>query len=255
MEEVKAEIGERCQFVNNDLAFRTAGTGEAEPCCMECKEMCGYRCRRSCRNADPEEADAEDRSPDDADNEVEETPEQFDEFIEIKRLLKEEQKTLNEYLAVSGLPAKLMFKQKTIVAALAAMICDLENTEDESEPREEVDTQPELPVFKNDNQRKAWLGAYKDWGLWYRDENIGVEYYKYNFDNGARLIAEVYREGATEYYRAYESCFLHLVGGPEPPKGPYGVGKWARHKKYCKHPNSETELVEFLKEMQRKQGK
>lgn len=40
-------VGDRCQFVNNDLAYHTAGSGEADPCCRECEEICEYRCRRS----------------------------------------------------------------------------------------------------------------------------------------------------------------------------------------------------------------
>lgn len=43
-----------------------------------------------------------------------------------------------------------------------------------------------LPEMKNNDQRKAWLRAYKDWGLWYEDKNIGVKYYKYDFQNGAK---------------------------------------------------------------------
>lgn len=39
--------GDRCQFVNNDLAYHKAGSGEASPCCRECKEICEYRCQRS----------------------------------------------------------------------------------------------------------------------------------------------------------------------------------------------------------------
>ncbi|MFR2212963.1 MAG: hypothetical protein ACLS61_03585 [Ruminococcus sp.] len=38
-----------------------------------------------------------------------------------------------------------------------------------------------LPVMRNNDQRKEWLRNYKDWGLWYTDEHIGVRYYKYDF--------------------------------------------------------------------------
>ena len=250
IETLKANVGNRCQFVNNALAFHTKGTNEADPCCRECNEDCKYRCERSrsCKATTQKTDDPEISETAPADSVV-------DELAEIKSILKWEQKTLNQYLEVGGLPEPTVFRQRTIVIALEAMVCDLEDAE--PEPQEEVAAreeegaaQPELPVFKNNDQRKEWLGAYKDWGLWYRDENIGVEYYKYDFDNGARLIAEVYRE--TGYHGDYESCFLHLVGGPEPPKGPYGVGKWARHGRYSKHPNSETELVEFLKEVQKR---
>ena len=61
--------------------------------------------------------------------------------------------------------------------------------------------QPGLPVLKNNEQRRAWLRKYKEWGLWYEDENIGCKYYKYDFDNGARLIAETYSFRAMNTFR------------------------------------------------------
>lgn len=249
LENLMAEVGDKCQFLNNDLAPHKQGSGEADPCCMDCKELCGYRCRRSSKGEGAPDAEykakTESEPPDDVDSESEESQQQFDELAEIRRILKKEQKTLAEYLAVEGLPAALMFKQKTIVAALAAMICDLENAQ------EKAIAQPELPKLKNNNQRKDWLNKYEDWGLWYRDDNIGVDYYKYDFDNGARLIAEVYAAEAAKYRSTYNACYLHLVGGPEPPKDKYGIGKWTRNEKYSRYPNSETELVEFLKEVQK----
>lgn len=111
--------------------------------------------------------------------------------------------------------------------------------------------QPALPQFRNNDQRKEWLRNYKAWGIWYKDEHIGCTYYKYDFDNGARLIAETYVMPATKWYNGGEQCYLHLTGGPEPPMGAYGNRKWQRHKKYCKHENSETELIEFLKYIQK----
>lgn len=178
-----------------------------------------------------------------------ERPEGCDRLARIRRILAGEKKTLDEYLAVGGLPEELVFKQETIVAALTALVRSLEDAETGAEP--EGREQPPLPPLKNAARRREWLNAYRDWGLWYRDGNIGAEYYKYDFDNGARLIAEVYREEATEYCDAYESCYLHLVGGPEAPKDQYGCSRWERHERYSRYPNSETGLAEFLKEVQR----
>ncbi len=107
--------------------------------------------------------------------------------------------------------------------------------------------QPNLPIFRNNDQRKEWLRNYKVWGIWYKDENIGCTYYKYDFDNGARLIVETYVMPATKWHDEREESYFHLIGGPEPPKGSYGIDKWEKHKVYRKHPDSETALVEFLK--------
>mgnify|MGYP004477484391 CR=1 FL=1 len=112
-----------------------------------------------------------------------------------------------------------------------------------------------LPEMKNNDQRKAWLRAYKDWGLWYEDKNIGVKYYKYDFQNGARLIVEEYAPNPGEQKswwvsRMTETYYMHLVGGPEPDRAG-GVPKWTYHARYDKFPNSETELCEFLKGLQK----
>lgn len=137
-------------------------------------------------------------------------------------------------------------KQKLMIGAYAGMIADL----DQDDIPE--DTQPELPFFKNNDQRKEWLRNYQAWGLWYEDKNIGARYYKYDFDNGARLIAEEYTRPATDWYEEHAISYLHLVGGPEPSKDKSGcVPKWNRHEIYDKYPNSETELVEFLKHIQK----
>ena len=109
--------------------------------------------------------------------------------------------------------------------------------------------QPSLPKMKNNDQRKEWLKDYRSWGIWYKDEHIGVTYYRYQFENSAVLIVEEY-ENESEYTETYISSYLHLVGGPKPPRK-NGIPKWTKHKKYNRYPNSETELVEFLKEIQR----
>ncbi len=117
--------------------------------------------------------------------------------------------------------------------------------QEEAEPEE----QPELPPMKNNDQRKEWLRNYQSWGLWYEDDHIGVRYYRYEFDNGAQLIAEEYPAAGK---RDFIVSYLHLVGGPEPPThSSYGCPKWSRHERYNKYPDNETELVEFLKAVQR----
>ena len=139
-------------------------------------------------------------------------------------------------------------KQKLMIGAYAGMIADL----DQEDIPETI--QPELPLFKNNDQRKEWLRNYQAWGLWYEDKNIGARYYKYDFDNGARLIAEEYTRPATDWYEEHAISYLHLVGGPQPPKDKSGcVPKWNRHEIYDKFPSNETELVEFLKYVQKEQ--
>ena len=111
-----------------------------------------------------------------------------------------------------------------------------------------------LPIMKNNDQRKEWLRNYKVWGLWYEDKNIGVKYYKYDFENGARLIAEEYAPDPVDrnswWGSRSETYYMHLVGGPEPERK-NNIPKWTYHTRYNKFPNSESELAEFLKELQK----
>lgn len=120
-------------------------------------------------------------------------------------------------------------------------------TQNEEEP--EPTTRLELPHMKNNDQRKEWLRNYKTWGVWYKDEHIGSIFYKYDFECGARLIVEEF--SIKNYCGNFTRANYHLVGGPEPPVDSNGVWKWTRSEEYNHYPNSETELVEFLKHIQK----
>lgn len=171
--------------------------------------------------------------------------EREEEEITPQSVLKEETEKLNEWLSAfegEELPS-FVIRQKIIVEALNKTII--------KEPE-----QPEFPILKNNEQRKQWLNNYKEWGLWYEDSNTGASFYKYDFENGARLIAETYKY-RNEYTRTeymgteLEFCYFHLVGGPEPPRTKYGCGKWTRHETYNRNADNITELIEFLKAVQK----
>lgn len=185
--------------------------------------------------------------------EPEEADEELTDLELLRGMLEKEKGYLEEMIKVNEaepLPENLIRKKRILVGALAGMLCDLE------EPEPEEPEQPPLPLMRNNDQRKEWLRNYKSWGLWYEDEHIGCRYYKYDFDNGARLIAEVYDNYSPFEKTDYESSYLHLVGGPEPDEHPSGAyGRWSRHERYNRFPNSETELVEFLKSIQKGERK
>ena len=102
----------------------------------------------------------------------------------------------------------------------------------------------EFPMLKNADQRKEWLKNYKDWGLWYRDENIDVNYYKFDFSDGSRLICCEYPARDHEWvYETRDEIHYHLL---EKNKPKYG-GKKTYDEKFCQSTTSETYLIEFLK--------
>lgn len=178
-------------------------------------------------------------------------------MIVMDDILQDAEENLKNYLSVAdqGIPGRTILKYQLIAGGLRMIknlvrdCLDDENIDDGKSGMEQLP----LPVMRNNDQRKEWLRNYKDWGLWYTDEHIGVRYYKYDFANGARLIAEEYDRDTvhSQWVSDHtESYYMHLIGGPEPERKS-GIPKWTQHGRYNKFPNSESELVEFLKEVQR----
>lgn len=393
VENLRHEVGSKCQFVNEDLAFHRAGDGQPVPCCKKCNHPCEYECIRSVRarhevakknmcdvaqdeaieekhgtaidelnfsvrtynvlkragvdtieeiqsmsdvelamirnfskrcmdevhskleeyernNSERHLCDvAQDESycinndevsvviehhenvinpPESVTNDEEnvidaeytevaventETEEKrcqeaadLDELtfseIAIRDYLEEEERTLAEYEKVNsedgGLPHNLMMRQRMLVKALRLLMeneADQEEQEDdEPEEQEELEpVQPELPAMKNNDQRKEWLKNYKEWGLWYRDDRIDVNYYKYDFSDGSRLVVAEYPK-RRRYWNAKELADEHYYHLLEKNRKYYGSDK-TFEQQYVHSTDSETSLVEFLKNLQKGEKK
>ena len=233
-------------------------------CCAQCPDDCNSRCgwlEEHCLSAAETQDEKQhdfvdnDKMSDHAGNPTEMLPENWPEYLRdlpvptstaLASYLYDHERTLKQILDVEkeepGFPHMTIMKQQMTVAGLRLLKNYIKNMEEAE--------QPPLPEMRNNDQRKQWLREYKSWGLWYTDPHIGARYYKYDFNNGARLIAEEYDSESRKesWWVSTEPYFLHLVGGPKPERG---VPKWTYHSKYHKFPNSETELVEFLKEVQK----
>lgn len=227
---LKAEIGENCQFVDNRRAYHTAGSNEAVPCCKNCLNPCKYMCERAA--AAVKDLDEEENTE-----------------VSAEDVLKMMQVRLDNMLATpKRFSPRQIEQQKIIVGALAAMVCELDLEDTRAELAEIV--QPELPVLKNNDSRKAWLEDYKAWGLWYRDENIDINYYKYDFSDGSRLVVAEYPKREAYWNDKLEDQIrYHFL---EKNKKKYGSNKRTYDEKYRETPNSITELVEWLKNFQKK---
>lgn len=239
-------------------------------CCSQCPDDCNSRCGRisekNCQPAaeTPDEKQQEDHSGDLTEMEkhlrnTDKIPTAWPEKLkdipipstgDLSIYLQKQEDLLKQMTEVekeeAGFPELVIKKQQMLVAGLRILKNIVEDCQEEPE-------QPGLPIMKNNDQRKEWLRNYKNWGLWYTDNHTGVKYYKYDFENGARLIVEEYEKESlpeNSWYVPEEPYYMHLIGGPEPDrKGE--IPKWTYHSKYNKYPNSETELVEFLKEIQK----
>lgn len=110
-----------------------------------------------------------------------------------------------------------------------------------------AEMQQELPALKNNDERKQWLREYKNWGLWYRDGNIDVNYYKFDFPDGSRLVVAEYPQ-RLGYWKAERSDehYFHLL-----EKNKMGYEK-RYDEQYRQQTDSETYLVEFLKNVQKR---
>ena len=237
-------------------------------CCTQCPEDCNGRCgwipKKSCKPAaeTPDEKQQKDhcgettemvkhlrntdKIPDAWPEELRDIP--IPSMIAINDILEDAEKELKDYLEIADerMPARTILRHQLIAGGLRLIKNLVTDCQEEPE-------QPELQIMRNNDQRKEWLRNYKNWGLWYTDNHTGVSYYKYDFENGARLIVEEYPPDPvrkTKWYTPEESYYMHLVGGPEPNRK-YGIPKWNYRSIYDKYQNSETELVEFLKEVQK----
>lgn len=278
LEELMAHVcDELCRFreeMQGDLMDRICGRCGLQQYTDRIREeyeniRCGWIPEKSCQPAVEtlDEKQQEDHSGDPAEmvkhlRNTDKIPDAWPEDLKdipipsitaINDILDDAEQDLKGYLAIADekLPAKTILKHQLIAGGLRIIKNLVEDCQEEPEQPE----QPPLPEMRNNDQRKQWLREYKSWGLWYTDHHTGTRYYKYDFNNGARLIAEEYdpEPRKESWWTPTESYSLHLVGGPEPERSG-GVPKWTYHSKYHKFPNSETELVEFLKEVQ-KNGK
>ena len=270
------QLGDSCQFVNHDLAYHYPGNGEAAPCCCRCKNPCEWACERVTTYKGEEEvvATSQQETPSvvletdaqsAANNQESATEEQQDDINQMEPetagVTEEppeyDREQLEHMIWVQEQQLECMGKdwkqnepavytKHRMMLRAYEMLLQAQDVADQ-EP-EEVE-QPKLPVMKNNDQRKEWLRNYKPWGVWYKDEHIGSTFYKYDFECGARLIVEVF--AIKNYCGNFTHANYHLVGGPEPPKGANGFEKWTRHDEYNHYPDNETELVEFLKYIQK----
>ena len=135
---------------------------------------------------------------------------------------------------------------------------EVENSvEDELEDAEEKE-QAAFPVFKNNEQRKAWLEDVEAWGLWYEDQNIQARYYKYDFPDGSRLIAVKYRYTCPPWMKdnsnfkeyaeldgSYKDAYYHMIYSEE-----YKKNHKNEYENYYTHFTvSISTLIDFIKEI------
>ncbi len=158
-------------------------------------------------------------------------------------LLEKEKKLLDDYLAVGGIPDRTVFRQKAIVRALAAMVCDLEN-----DGQEDNQEQPELPAMTNNSKREAFINSYVQWPVWVDVPETGERYYRYQFPNGTSFVVKVYFHRCFDYKseaEKWEDRFSEGWGSEE-----YYLLEEGKHFRDCR--SSRSAMTDFLKDLQKK---
>lgn len=109
--------------------------------------------------------------------------------------------------------------------------------------------QPELPVLKNNDQRKEWIDNYQSWPVWIDIPQTGERYYRYDFDNGTSFVIRVSLQHAYKGYErtkdikyAHEEYFLLGVNDKWIPGMPT----------FVESSTNKSAMVEHLKEIQKK---
>jgi hypothetical protein len=185
---LRLDIGDKCQFVNYDLAYHRLGDKSPDPCCKSCENTdCGYRCNRSVQHNDEK-------------------------------------------------------KQKE----------DIVQTVEYQEVR-----QPELPVLKNNDQRKEFIDSYKNWPVWIDQQQTGEKYYRYNLTDKVAIVVKVSLKHAWKEYKetkdyeyAAEQYYLIGIKAAWNQKGTKIIEDESRTFYECN--TNKSALVDYLKEFQKK---
>ncbi len=152
-------------------------------------------------------------------------------------------------------PADVKFLecQKTIVAALACMVTELETDQMDLVKPE----QPELPILKNNDQRKEFINAYEAWPIWIGQKETGERSYRYDLSDKVAMVVKVswrhswssYKESKDYEYGAEQYYLLGVKSEWSTTKSVY-VEDETRTFYECS--TNMTALVEYLKEYQKK---
>lgn len=148
---------------------------------------------------DPE--NQEDVAPEDCEEGDDASSAEITDLQLLRDMLDRKKRLLATNLAIPGIDVSdgHIRKQKLEVAALASMICDLENTIEPEEIVDEKPEQPELPRLRNNDQRAAFVDAYETWPLWIETKETGERYYRYDLPDGTSFVVKTYHSMLYDY--------------------------------------------------------
>lgn len=227
-----------CSLKEDEQKIAGDGTDCGHTCCWKCCNhgTCTLECSSSENRPESEEAKPQKEA---------ETPGivEYDRKT-LENLIKDAEHTLNLMQDYWIQNQPYTYAKHFMQLQAYKMLLEYHENLDEEEVEEVV--QPELPLLKNNDQRKEWLQNYRSWGLWYEDEHIGMAYYRFILPDGAQIIADEYLEPIRRGVYEPTSKF-HLVGGDK--------NRYNYHAAYALMGESETEIINYLKKFKNERVK
>lgn len=116
--------------------------------------------------------------------------------------------------------------------------------------------QPEMPILKNNDQRKAFIDAYASWPIWIDMDQTGERYYRYDLSDKVAMVVKVSLRHVYQGYKEteetdYISPQYYLLG----IKTSYST-KVTYHedpsRTFAECSSNMTDMVNYLKEFQKK---
>jgi len=81
------------------------------------------------------------------------------------------------------------------------------------------DNKNPIQLWGNDQKRKAFLEAYKEWGLWFETPELELKYYRYQLPNGTTIIVQEHNHRVYETYQKHrwDRGVFYYVQKPDEP--------------------------------------
>jgi hypothetical protein len=90
-----------------------------------------------------------------------------------------------------------LLRHQTVLLALKCHLTDMEYPDPESVKP----IQPELPVLRNNDQRKEFIDAYTTWPIWIDQYETGERYYRYDLTDKVAMVVKVSRKHSWQNYK------------------------------------------------------
>lgn len=117
--------------------------------------------------------------------------------------------------------------------------------------------QPDLPILKNNEQRKEFIDSYATWPIWIDTEETGERYYRYDLSDKVSIVVrvnkkhswETYKETKAIEYGAEQYYLLGIKSEWTSSKGNISIEDETRTFYECN--TNKSLLVEYLKNFQK----